>query len=50
VTYPIPGNDDAVSSIRLLVRVFTDAVAEGLEERAREAAAAVAAETQPTPA
>ncbi len=46
VTYPIPGNDDAVSSIRLLVKVFTDAVAEGLEERARETAVIVAAEPE----
>jgi len=44
VTYPIPGNDDAVSSVQMLTRVFADAVAEGLEERAREAAVAVAAE------
>lgn len=43
VTYPIPGNDDAVSSIRLLVQVFTDAVREGIEERAREVAKAEAA-------
>ncbi|MBI4434570.1 30S ribosomal protein S2 [Candidatus Uhrbacteria bacterium] len=48
VTYPIPGNDDATSSIQLLVRVFTDAVAEGMEERAREMARAEAA--QPTAA
>ena len=38
VTYAIPGNDDASSSIRLIVRVFTDAVAEGIEERSREMA------------
>lgn len=44
VTYPIPGNDDAVSSIQLLVRVFTDAVAEGIEERAREMARTEAAQ------
>ncbi|MBI4433649.1 30S ribosomal protein S2 [Candidatus Uhrbacteria bacterium] len=50
VTYPIPGNDDAVSAIELMVRAFTDAVAEGIQERARTmassapvAAAAVAA-------
>lgn len=42
VTYPIPGNDDAVASIQILVRIFTDAVAEGIEERAREMARAEA--------
>jgi small subunit ribosomal protein S2 len=29
VDYPIPGNDDAVRSIKLLVSLFTDAVIEG---------------------
>jgi small subunit ribosomal protein S2 len=47
VTYPIPGNDDAVSSIQILVRIFTDAVQEGIEERAKVEASKVAAETQP---
>ncbi|MDO8621839.1 MAG: 30S ribosomal protein S2 [bacterium] len=42
VTYAIPGNDDASSSIRLIVQVFTDAVAAGIEERSREMAKAVA--------
>jgi small subunit ribosomal protein S2 len=35
VDYPIPGNDDASASIDLLVRSFTDAVVEGLEERSK---------------
>lgn len=46
VTYPIPGNDDAVSSIQILTRVFTDAIAGGLEERAREEASKVAMATE----
>ena len=33
VTYPIPGNDDAIRSVSLLTRVIADAVAEGLMER-----------------
>ncbi|MBI5077560.1 30S ribosomal protein S2 [Candidatus Falkowbacteria bacterium] len=31
VTYPIPGNDDAVSSIRLFVNLMAEAVKEGKE-------------------
>ena len=33
VTYPIPGNDDAIRSVALLTRVIADAIAEGLMER-----------------
>ncbi|WP_309130953.1 30S ribosomal protein S2 [Brevibacterium sp.] len=33
VTYPIPGNDDAIRSVSLLTRVIADAVAEGLIAR-----------------
>ena len=33
VNYPIPGNDDAVRSIELIVSVFTDAVKEGMDAR-----------------
>ena len=33
VTYPIPGNDDAIRSVNLLTRVTADAVAEGLMTR-----------------
>jgi small subunit ribosomal protein S2 len=34
VTYPIPGNDDAIRSVALLTRVIADAVADGLMARA----------------
>jgi small subunit ribosomal protein S2 len=34
VTYPIPGNDDAIRSVSLLTRVVADAVADGLLARA----------------
>jgi ribosomal protein S2 len=33
VTYPIPGNDDAIRSVSLLTRVVADAVADGLIAR-----------------
>jgi small subunit ribosomal protein S2 len=38
VTYPIPGNDDAIRSVSLLTRVVADAVADGLMARAGAAA------------
>ena len=38
VTYPIPGNDDAIRSVALLTRVIADAVADGLIARAGRAA------------
>ncbi|MGO2046773.1 MAG: 30S ribosomal protein S2 [Brachybacterium tyrofermentans] len=38
VTYPIPGNDDAIRSVTLLTRVIADAVAAGLQERHAKAA------------
>ena len=34
VDYPIPANDDAIRSVELMTRVITDAVAEGLLQRA----------------
>jgi small subunit ribosomal protein S2 len=34
VSYPIPGNDDAIRSVALLTRVVADAVADGLIARA----------------
>ena len=37
VTYPIPGNDDAIRSVSLLTRVVADAVADGLMARAASA-------------
>ncbi len=52
VAYSIPGNDDAIKSIRLITRLIADAVdsgralraAEASEQEAEEAAAAVAAD------
>jgi small subunit ribosomal protein S2 len=38
VTYPIPGNDDAIRSVALLTRVIADAVADGLISRAGQGA------------
>jgi len=32
VTYPIPGNDDAIRAIKLFCRIASDAVVEGLQE------------------
>jgi small subunit ribosomal protein S2 len=37
VSYPIPGNDDAIRSVALLTRVVADAVADGLISRAGSA-------------
>jgi len=37
VTYPIPGNDDAIRAVTLLTRVVADAVADGLIARAGQA-------------
>lgn len=34
VSYPVPGNDDAIRSVTLLTRVVADAVADGLMARA----------------
>ncbi len=39
VSYPIPGNDDAIRSVTLLTRVVADAAAEGLMARAGARAA-----------
>jgi small subunit ribosomal protein S2 len=33
ITYPIPGNDDAIRSVALLTRVVADAVAAGLQAK-----------------
>ena len=44
VTYPIPGNDDAIRSVALLTRVIADAVAEGLMERHQKSDGSEAAE------
>ncbi len=37
VDYPVPGNDDAMRSVALLTRVIADAVADGLQQRAKAA-------------
>ncbi|MGH8776878.1 MAG: 30S ribosomal protein S2 [Jiangellaceae bacterium] len=37
VSYPIPGNDDAIRAVTLLTRVVADAVADGLMARAGQA-------------
>ena len=39
VTYPIPGNDDAIRSIALITRLIADAVIEGKAEAEVEKAA-----------
>src|SRR5258708_8725711 len=46
VTYPIPGNDDAIRRVSLLTRVVADAVADGLIARA---GAAATGEEKPAP-
>jgi len=33
ITYPIPGNDDAIRSIKLLISNVTDAIIEGIQSR-----------------
>lgn len=38
VDYPIPGNDDAIRSIRLVTRKIADAVLEGFEQRGGQVA------------
>lgn len=35
VDYAVPANDDAAKSIELIIKYLTDAIAEGLEERAK---------------
>ncbi len=46
IDYPVPGNDDAIRSIRLIARVVSDAVIEGAEKRSREEAARKADEEE----
>ena len=36
VDFPIPGNDDASSSIEKIISIMTEAIAEGLNERKAE--------------
>jgi small subunit ribosomal protein S2 len=40
IDYPIPGNDDAIRSVRLITSRIADAVLEGAGTHAKEAAAA----------
>jgi small subunit ribosomal protein S2 len=35
ITYPVPGNDDAIKSISLIMKAFADAVEEGYKEFAK---------------
>jgi small subunit ribosomal protein S2 len=58
IDYPIPGNDDAIRSIRLFITKFSESVQEGLnrkmeqeveQAKAEEAAAAEASETEEKP-
>jgi small subunit ribosomal protein S2 len=44
MTYPIPGNDDAIRSVALLTRIIADAAAEGLIQRHQKPAEGDAAE------
>ncbi len=50
VTYPIPGNDDAIRSVSLLTRVVADAVADGLIARAGAAEGEAKPSQRPRPA
>lgn len=43
VAFPIPGNDDAVKSVRMIISVITDAIQLGLSRRSVEAEAKKAA-------
>ena len=49
VTYPIPGNDDAIKSIRLITRLMADAVMEGKQEAGIQTEKEPAAEMQESP-
>lgn len=44
VDYPIPGNDDAIRAIRLMVNLMADAIIEGKQQREKAEAEAAAAE------
>ncbi len=48
ITYPIPGNDDAVKSIELFCRVICEAIQEGLKRRETKAGETVPAEAPQT--
>ncbi len=38
IAYPVPGNDDAIKSIKLITTIIADAVIEGMEARPKEKA------------
>ncbi len=46
VTYPIPGNDDAIRSIKLVASFMTDAILEGLQEYQSHGGAPAAVEAE----
>ena len=47
VQYPIPGNDDAIRSIKLITSIIVDSVVEGLQKVRREGAAETKVEAAP---
>ena len=47
VTHPIPGNDDAVKSIRIIVETIAEAINEGLSKRELKQAAKVSKKVLP---
>jgi len=47
VTFPVPGNDDAIRSIRLFISKFGEAVKEGLDRKAVETVNPQAVEVEP---
>jgi len=48
ITYPIPGNDDAIRSIQLLLSYITEAILEGLHLRVDEGVVSEKEETEET--
>lgn len=49
IAYPIPGNDDAIRSIRLITRAIADAVVEGRQAALKERSAPAADDTPTVP-
>ena len=43
VGHPVPGNDDAIRSIKLFASKFTEAIAEGMKKRAQKETQVMAA-------
>ena len=46
ITYPIPGNDDAIRSIDLYLRLFTAAILDGVQESMTKAGFDIGAAAQ----